>query len=310
MEALEKLEKIASESPEEKWAGKWIDLSRTTYAPAELTKLPDMALVAISKNIGRNFTSRTISDAKATLWERWKNLIEKSYSVNRTKLYNVGNVTHDDYLQEGYCYFDKAVRNFNVVNADKSNLTSFGTYLFFYVKALEEGYARKGHDRNRIPYNKQVYQSDIIQDDGETGRDYSSYMKAIAVDFEPEEETLNNDAKTLVDGFMESLHTYKERDVLQTLLDGYSKTESAERLGLSVNTIAYMRVTLSLALAKYALAHGYEPDDTTMFRKKADGTWTFKDTMTIHKWRGSNGRAKVGKQKRLSLSTPHAKSLF
>ena len=84
----------------------------------------DRELIALSKE------GDTV--AQYELWKKWEVFTSKNYYRNKEALDLIG-LTEEDYMQEAYLLFMKAVQKFNL---DYTEVSNFSTYYYWHLKKI------------------------------------------------------------------------------------------------------------------------------------------------------------------------------
>jgi len=154
-------------------------------------------------------------EAREVLWNKYQNKINSNY-FHHLRFYTCAEISLEEFRQESYLFFDKAINFIDFDVMEKTGSKSFATTFYWYLlKAMHS------FDKEFEKKTKQLYTSDIFftrnENDGLNSPMSREYNRAVSVSFEEQVnkattdkiienylESLNGDGKVIMELFLES----------------------------------------------------------------------------------------------------------
>jgi DNA-directed RNA polymerase specialized sigma subunit len=159
------------------------------------------------------------SQFKLVLWERYENYVNKSFFRYRKMIMCAS--SFDDFIQDSYIAFEKALDYLDIQKMEDSGCNSFGTIFFFFIKKVIAGYKR-GLDHFGVPLliSDIFYNNSITSDDKE-----GTPSNLSAIKFTNQTQSLFSDElkssqkEKVLENYLEKVSGDKKR-TLELLLSG------------------------------------------------------------------------------------------
>ncbi len=149
-------------------------------------------------------------NSKFELFNRYERLIYKVYNRS-SRFFSVMGVEKEDFVQEAYLQFEKALVNFDFSKVTNKETFKFYSFYYFYLLKIKN-YSQKEHNHYGVP----VYTSDIFAtsmdhkwEDQITTPMARKFNKATEEDFEEEIEKENS--RLIVRDYLEKVSIEKRR---------------------------------------------------------------------------------------------------
>jgi len=99
---------------------------------------------------------RDNSEARGVLWKRYQHKIYSHYFAHQ-KFYSLANVPVDEFVQETYFFFDKAIKAINFDKMEKSGSKSFGTTFYWYLMKAKFHYVKEFEVQGNQLYLSEIF---------------------------------------------------------------------------------------------------------------------------------------------------------
>ena len=227
---------------------------RERYSRDELSKMDDIHLVAVAKRYSPIISSESSRLAREVLWERWKPFTNKTYMRGRTLHERVG-LSIEDYMQDAYLYFEKAVEQFSLEKARLHHLTSWSTWYYRYLLNL---YNRSQSEFEK--YSDPVYISQFDESDDEDQSTYLSRKFEQATSYDPSSPATEKEnlAHKIVDEYRKTITDPDMLDILDFMLSGMTSKGISTHTGIEIAQCRRVMSHITQDLKRYASSLGWD----------------------------------------------------
>lgn len=169
-------------------------------------KRDDRELIILSK--------RGDMKAQLELWKKWEPFTAKQYNKAREVFIKAGS-SLEDYMQDAYFAFLKALEGYDVGKAKELGLTSFSAYYYWYLKKMQSVTELSLSKMNVIS------QSDLSREDSdEYAEDAEASLWNKAISYDITEDYKKEQAKEIVETYLEQEKNPVYKEIFFLLLEG------------------------------------------------------------------------------------------
>lgn len=169
-------------------------------------KRDDRELIILSK--------RGDMKAQLELWKKWEPFTAKQYNKAREVFIKAGS-SLEDYMQDAYFAFLKALEGYDVEKAKELGLTSFSAYYYWFLKKMQSV--------TELSLSKMtvISQTDLSREDSdEYAEDAEASLWNKATSYDVTEDYKKEQAKEVVETYLEQEKNPVYKEIFLLLLEG------------------------------------------------------------------------------------------